>query len=231
MLLGAYWWTLRSTGDLAKGLAGIGGEVSSIAERFKTGTITSTFQAAIPELASTGSGNLEVATATTTETFQRSDELRIVWDMISLGQTVTEIRVPVTYRYHVRLQDPWTLEVSGQTCVVHAPELRSSLPPAIHTDGMERRVERGWLRFNAGKQMEELERSITPTLVAYSQDDRHINLVRETSRKTVAEFVKNWLLKEDHWREDRFHAVLVRFAGEAEERVEDTPPTIVLGNR
>jgi len=42
-------------------------------------------------------------------------------------------------------------------------------------------------------------------------------LVREEARKTVAGFVKNWLLKEDQWREDRFHSVIVRFSDEPEE--------------
>ena len=42
-------------------------------------------------------------------------------------------------------------------------------------------------------------------------------LVREEARKTVAGFVKNWLLKEDQWREDRFHSVIVRFSDESED--------------
>jgi hypothetical protein len=224
MILGAYWWTLRSARDVVQGISA---DIGSIAERFKTGTINTTFQAALPELVSTGRGNLEVATAKVTETFTRSDELRIVWDLISLGQTVTEIRVPVTYRYHVSLQEPWNLEVSGRTCIVNAPALQPSLPPAIHTDGMEKRMERGWLRFNAAQQMEELEKNITPMLTAYSRDKRHLNLARETSRRTVAEFVKGWLLKEDHWRQDRFHAVVVRFADEPESS-ETNKPTIVI---
>ena len=33
--------------------------------------------------------------------------------------------------------------------------------------------------------------------------------------KTVAEFVRHWLLKEDHWRPDRFRAITVVFADEA----------------
>ena len=225
MILGAYWWSLKSARDVVQGISA---DIGSIAQRFKTGTITTTFRAALPELVSTGSGNLEVATAEVTETFTRSDELRIFWDLISLGQTVTEIRVPVTYRYHVSLQEPWNLEVSGRTCVVNAPAVRPSLPPAIHTDGMEKRVERGWLRFNAAQQMEELEKSITPTLVEYSRDARHLNLARETSRRTVAEFVKGWLLKEDHWRQDRFHAVLVRFSDDDPQSRETNAPTIVI---
>ena len=232
LALGAYVWTLRSTGMFVKGVnqtvKDIGEQIGSVAERFRTGRITNTFVAAIPQLSSTGSGNLELATAEVTETVGRSDELRLFWDSISLGQTVTEIRVPVTYRFHLRLSDPWRLEVSGQTCIVNAPPIRPSLPPAIHTDRMEKRSARGWLRFNVDEQMADLERSLTPTLAAYSTDKRHLALVRESCRKTVGEFVRTWLLKEDHWRSDRFYSIIVMFGDEDRSPSEFLRPTIVL---
>ena len=62
-----------------------------------------------------------------------ADERRILWDRFSLGETVSEIRVPVTYRYHLRLADAWEIEISDQTCIVHAPRIRASQPPASHS--------------------------------------------------------------------------------------------------
>jgi len=202
---------------------------AGIAAKFQQGTITETFTAAIPEISGAGIGNLELASSETTETFSKSDSKTIGWDLIYLGTTTTEIKVPVTYRYHLRLADPWRLEVSGQTCVVHAPLIRPSLPPAIHTDRMEKKSDRGWARLNVGAQMTELEQSITPTLQRYAGDARHMRLVREECRKTVAEFVKAWLLKEDHWRNDRFHTIKVIFADEAEAaNPASLPPTITI---
>ena len=64
--------------------------------------------------------------------------------------------------------------------------------------------ENGWGRFNADEQMDGLMQSITPRLTSHASSDSHLNLVREHARKTVAEFVRQWLMKEDHWREDRF---------------------------
>jgi hypothetical protein len=221
IVLVAYTWTVRSTKE-------VGARIGRIAEQFRTGTITNRFLAAIPELSSAGTGHLELATAEVTETFSRSEERRIFWDWISLGETVTEIRVPVTYRYYVRLADPWRLEISGQTCVVHAPSLRPSLPPAIHTDKMEKKTERGWLGYNADQQMTELEKSVTPTLEAYARDERHLGFVREECRKTLAEFVKSWLLKEDYWRNDRFHTIVVLFEDEKSVRPEWARPTLQL---
>ena len=216
-----YIWTLRSTKE-------VGAQLGRIADRFQSGTITNRFLAAIPELSSTGTGLLELATAQMTETFSRSEERRIFWDWISLGETVTEIRVPVTYRYHVRLADPWRLEISGQTCVVHAPSLRPSLPPAIHTEKMEKKTELGWLGSDADQQMTELEKSITPTLEAYARDEHHLDFVREECRKTLAEFVKSWLLKEDSWRSDRFHTIVVLFEGEGSVPPKWARPTLQL---
>jgi hypothetical protein len=199
-----------------------------IAEKFVQGRITETFTAALPTLARAVGGNLELATATATETFTRTDERSIGWDMIPLGKTVTEITVPVTYRYHLRLQDPWRLEVRGATCVVYAPAIQPSQPPAIHSHKMQKRSEQGWARFNAQEQMTDLERSLTPTVARYAADPKHLALVREECRKTVAEFVRDWLLKEDHWRADRFHAIKVIFADEPDLHAEQTRPVVEL---
>jgi hypothetical protein len=204
----------------------LGESAVTIAERFRSGTITTTFTAAIPRLDPSGHLRLELAVFHATESFTRADQRSILWDMVPLGTTVTGIRVPVTYRYHLRLDDPWKLTVREQACLVEAPRVRPSLPPAIHTDGMERHSQRGWLRFNVEEQMSELERSITPTLIVRASDPDHLELVRERCRTRVAEFVRTWLLHEDHWRPDRFRAIVVRFEDEPEKA--STPgPTIL----
>jgi hypothetical protein len=219
--------SLRESGSQSvTNIRAISEEVAKGMERFKKGTITQTFTAAIPSLAHDGGGNLELATATATETFTRTDRRTIGWDWLSLGTTVTEIKVPATYRYHLRLRDNWRLDVSGNTCIVYAPRIRPSLPPAIHTDKMEKKSAEGWARFNVQEQMDELERSITPTLAQYAADKKHLALIREEGRKTVAEFVRDWLLREDQWRTDRFHTIKVIFADEPAANPEQIPPTL-----
>lgn len=194
----------------------------SLARGFFTGDVTEAFVSSIPEIRGAEGGRLELATAEMTETFTRTDERKILWDQFSLGVTATEIKVPVTYRYHLRLADPWRLEVSGNTCVVHPPRIRPTQPPAIHTDRMEKRVEEGWLRFDAAEQLEALEKSITPRLIIRASGPQHLGLVREESRQAVAEFVRLWLLREDQWREDRLSAVTVIFPDE-ESRPREKP--------
>ena len=209
-----------------------------IAAAFKSGTITNTFISAIPSFAPDSGARLELAAFEAVEILRSTDELRIGWDLIPLGTTVTEIRVPVTYRYHLRFDEPWLLEVEGQSCIVHAPLIRPTLPPAIDTGRMEKYSDRGWLRFNEDEQMEELERSITGVLSERAADSRHLEMVRERcrgglrtmrrKRLELAEFVRSWLLLEDHWRDDRFRSVTVIFADETEIDESPQPPTLVL---
>jgi hypothetical protein len=197
----------------------------ALAERFKTGRITSTFTASLPRLEPGGS-KLELAAYEATEVFTRSDERAILFELIPLGTTVSEIRVPVTYRYHVRLDDPWHLDVHGSICLVRAPPLRATLPPAIHTDRMEKRSQEGWLRFDGAEQMTSLERSLTPTLSARASSPQNLTLVRETCRRRVAEFVRDWLLREGQWRDDSFTAVTVTFEGETKDPATLPEPTL-----
>jgi hypothetical protein len=197
----------------------------AVAERFRTGRITTTFTAALPRL-HPGGASLELAAYEAVETFRRADERAAFFDLVPLGTNVTEIRVPVTYRYPVRLDDPWTLGVRDRACLVRAPRLRPTLPPAIHTQGMEKRGERGWLRFDLDQQMEELERSITPTLTTRAGDPRTLGLVREICRRRVAEFVRDWLLREDQWREEGFTAVTVTFEDEGKDPAALSAPTL-----
>jgi len=188
---------------------------AEVAARFATGTITTTFRAALPRLVPDGGAKLELAAFEAVETISRTDDRRVFFDLVPLGATASEIRVPVTYRYHLRLDEPWHLAVADGTCVVRAPPIRPTVPPAIHTDRMEKRSESGWLRFDADEQMAELERSLTPRLTEWAGDRDHIELVRELCRRRVADFVQSWLLLEDQWGPGRFTQVEVVFADEA----------------
>ena len=197
--------------------------VSQLGAGFTSTTITKTFTASIPELGTDGM-LLEVAQLEATETFERRDEKRTLYDLVPLGTTVSEIRVPVTYRYHLRLEDPWALDVKDGICVVHAPTIRPTKPPAIHTDGMEKRIENSWLRFDEAKVMDELEQSLTLRLSARAGSPQRIDLVREICRVRVADFVRSWLLAEDQWGQGRILAVDVVFADEDARNLEAPLP-------
>ena len=175
-------------------------------------TITQRFLASIPQV--TRQLNLELATATQTEVFEAAENKTILGGLIDLGTNVAQIHAPVTYRYHLRLADPWKLELRDHTIVVHAPDIHPSLPPAIHTDRMEKRMERGWARMSPSALLDQLERRMTPTLNAYATDTRHLELVRPQCRKAVAEFVQKCLTSEPWWQRGTVTALQIRFADE-----------------
>jgi hypothetical protein len=185
-----------------------------IARNFITGNITHTFRESLPQITSTQGDILELAVYRCDETFKRTDEKWTGWGWVYLGTTVAEIRVPVSFRYHLRLSDPWRLAARDQVCLVLAPQIRPSLPPAIHTAEMERRAESGWARFDKNDQLDALERSMTPSLEQRAGDAAHLQLVREACRQSVAAFVRKWLMREGQWRSDRFTSIVVVFPDE-----------------
>jgi hypothetical protein len=228
---------LQTVDRLARAVEHTMTNLPAIAARFQAGTITHTFTSSIPQIAGTDGDILELAVAENSETFRRADSKTILWDKVYLGTTVSEIRVPVTFRYHLRLSDPWRLDARDQVCLVLAPPIRPSLPPAIHTDRMTKSTERGWARFNGDENLADLERSITPTLGRRALDPAHMRLARETCRQSVAAFVRRWLMREDHWRTDRFSSIVVVFPDEVsadspwEQEGGDYRPTVELEGR
>jgi hypothetical protein len=158
-------------------------------------------------------GILETATCSVPETFTQTDSATL-FNVIPLGTTVSEIRVPAVYRYHVQLLDPWKLIISGQVCLVLAPQFQPSLPPAIDTGRMEKSTSAGWLRFDSEADLASLEQGITAELEKRANDKTHRDFVREACRQSIAAFVKTWLMKEDKWRTDRFQQIIVVFPDE-----------------
>ena len=194
-----------------------------IAGRFSSGDITTTFRSEVPVFTSAGLGRLEVGTASSTETFSSTDKRTTAW-WVYLGTTTTEIKVPVTYRYHVDLTDDWSLVVSDHNCMVKAPPLKPSLPTAIHTDRMEKKIDAGWARFlKSRKLIDDLEKKITPTLDKEASNQEHIDKVRENARIVVARFVRAWLIREKQWRDERLTSVTVIFGDELSKETTLTP--------
>lgn len=166
-----------------------------------------------PIVMRTRGGLLEVATVRALERFTREDS-RDFWG-IDLGTTVSQIQVPVTYRFHIEMAREWPIEVRGFTAIARAPAVKPSLPVAFDTTLMEKYTRAGWARFNKEENLEALQRSMTPTLAARASGDAYRGLAEEAARKTIAEFITLWLLRETDWKRDPGHKVVVLFPGEA----------------
>ena len=150
------------------------------------------------------------------ERFRREDTAAF-WG-IPLGTTTSLIQAPVTYRFHIPLATEWPVQIDGNTAIVRAPAAKPTLPVAFDTREMETFSHAGWARFNRQENLDALMRSITPELQKRAADPAVQQLATEAGRKTVAEFVTKWLLKEQPgWQRDAGHRVVVLFPGETRE--------------
>jgi hypothetical protein len=180
-------------------------------------TITSTVDTNIvtpekPVVMRTPGGLLEIATVKAYERFSRSDT-RQFWG-IPLGTTVSQIQATVVYRYHIELAKEWTLLLNGTTCIVRTGAVKPSLPVAFDTTTMTKYSKSGWARFNSDENLDLLERSMTPELDKRAQSVQFLDLAADAGRQTIAEFVMQWLLKEQQWKRDPDYKIFVLYPGE-----------------
>ncbi|MDP2829486.1 MAG: hypothetical protein Q8O37_12870 [Sulfuricellaceae bacterium] len=176
----------------------------------KTETTAETSE--VPVVMRTPGGLLEIATVTAHERFTRSDYREFLG--IDLGTTISQIQVTVIYRYHIEMEKEWPMSIQGKTCVIRAGPVKPTLPVAFDTTTMRKYAANGWARFNKNQNLASLERALTPELQTRAQSNRYLQLATDAGRKTVAEFVTNWLLKEQSWKRDPEYKVLVVFPGE-----------------
>jgi len=176
----------------------------------------------LPLVSRTPGGLLEVASIGTTELFEKKSMLTIAG--LNMGTTVSQIRVPVVFRYQIRLAADWKAFVSDGKLLVIAPAMTPSLPVAIDTGKMEMQTTNGWARSNRQENLEFLRREITAALEQKARSPQFIDLQREHARKTVAEFVSKWLLEQERWKTIRPEQVKVYFADEPIERLKSFGP-------
>lgn len=170
------------------------------------------------EIQRTHGDSLEVASPTTTmETFTKADSKMAAWGKIYLGTTVTEIKVPATYRFHVKLSEMKDAKVEGNVLIITAPEIRPSLPVAFDTAGIEKKSDSGWARFNSEEQLAEMEKKISEGLGERAV--KQAEVVREHARKDIEEFVQRWIVDNNPKLREQIRAIKVLFPGETAEKV------------
>lgn len=163
----------------------------------------------------TSGGQLDVATVKATEVFERKDPKLLdpkVFDKIDLGTTVSRVRVDAAYRFHIKLEKAWKLEIRDKTCIVRAAAVEPTLPVAFDTATLERDTRSGWARFNKAENLQALERSLTQQLA--ERAPKYQSLAADSGRAVVARFVTDWLLKEQQWGSGPDYQVIVLYPGE-----------------
>lgn len=135
------------------------------------------------------------------------------------GTSSAEVRAKGQAFYFVPLLGPgadWRIEAfekdGVRACVVHAPRLRVLTPINLDTRSIEIATSTGVLRTNTQEMTEAALADITPRLNRAAMDQA-VN-ARDAARKTIAAFVKAWLLQSDSWGAQHLNAIQVVFPDE-----------------
>jgi hypothetical protein len=174
------------------------------------------------EIGRTHGDVLEVAPMKTMETFSRADVRFAAWGWVYLGTAISEIKVPATYRFHIKLSEMKQARLDDGVLVVTAPVIHPTLPVAFDTAAMEKKANDTWLRFDAEQQLADLEKSLTPALAARAK--KHVNTVREHARRDIEQFVQKWIVESRPEYRTQVKAVKVIFPGEDARMVEKSTP-------
>ncbi|CAH1208299.1 hypothetical protein NTGBS_770004 [Candidatus Nitrotoga sp. BS] len=167
--------------------------------------------ASVPLVMHTSGGRLEVATVTVTEAFKLADPKELLG--INLGTTVSQVQVPVIYRYFIEMAKEWPITSDGQSLIVQAGEIKTQLPVAFDTRTIEKYTTSGWARFNKAANLDKLEKDLSPRLEARAPGYKKLAI--ESARKSVSDFVTTWLLKHHPQPDGTAPRVQIFFPGES----------------
>lgn len=167
------------------------------------------------EVIRTKGGLLEVSALKSTETFQSTRDHALFFGLGHIGSTVTQIRAPAVFKYHIELAPEWKVTLRDKTFIVVAPAVKPSLPVAIDTAKLERFSSGTWSFFTGRNELDILQRSITQTLAAKAVTPSYIEYQRSVARQTVTEFVQKWLVSQSKWKSAEGYSVRVFFADES----------------
>jgi hypothetical protein len=131
---------------------------------------------------------------------------------VKVGEVAPRIRCRAYYSYHVKLDPEWRVVRKNGVITALAPPLTPTLPVAIDTATLEKAIGGTWLLvpFTGDEDLDALERSITAKLARKASTDEYKQRALEESRKTIAEFIRNWAV---HSGQD-VGSVRVLFEGE-----------------
>lgn len=173
----------------------------------------------------TSGGLLEVTTIRSPELFEVSQDHTVLG--IPVGKTVSRIRVPAVFRYHIELAPEWKILLRGNTFIVVAPAVKPSLPVAIDTANIAQESSGIWSAFTGSAQRDLLKRSITGALAIKAASPSYIRFQREVARVTVKEFVAKWLITQERWKDASKYPIQVYFADEPIQTLGNAPPPFV----
>ena len=229
VLAGGAWYALRVLQRLPGELAAQGREMGRAAVReagelvraFRTGSVRRMFATHTTRIE--GTNYLQVATLEQTQVFEIEDRSAVFWGTVELPPVIVRATAPVDYTYFVDLEGEWRFELRDRRVLVLAPLLRFN-KPAIDISRLRWQVRQGSLLRDEQQVAARLRREMMGR--AAIQAKSNLPLVRETSRRQVERFVRNWLLQ-TFAEEAEGYAVEVYFADETAAWQEAVKPAAV----
>jgi hypothetical protein len=200
-------------------------------DRFWQVNLEDRFRAETLQIASTQGNELTLAIHERKEVFERNTVaiVPLLNRAVPFTDRKTTVAFPATYRYHVLLNDTWSVEAAGETVLIRAPMLRPTLPVAFDSGQVETATEGWWVSESwAGTDKDALKARITDQLGRQAKMPEMIDAVRDQCRDSLANFVRTWLMKEQYWSEGRFTEIKVLFPDEPEELLKEMEPTLRL---
>lgn len=135
------------------------------------------------------------------------------------GTSTAEVRASAKAFYFVPLLGPgadWKIEAlekdGVRVCVVRAPPLRVLTPVNLDTRSLAIKTTTGAFRSNGQEMTEAALADLTPRLNREAVEQTRN--VRDAARKTIAAFVKTWLLHSQAWGNEKTNAIQVLFPDE-----------------
>lgn len=195
LLLAVLWMVKKFTAlpgeTLTKGselVTAVGREARQVAEAFHKGTVRQEFYSHAAEL--NGTGRLQVATLKQRETFLREEAGSTAWGLIPVPKVVVQAQAPVEYTYYVDFKEPWDFRQQDKTITVIPPPLTPNTP-ALDVSALTFYTLEGSIWRDEGAVRERLRETFTSSLAKRARNNAP--LVREVSRREIAEFVEKWL--------------------------------------
>ena len=163
----------------------------------------------------TPGGFLEVSTLTKNEEYSWKTKWDCPVNLCNiLGETVSEIRVDAHYTYRVPLAKTWKLTFRGEYFELKVPRVEPKIPVAIELAKMKIKAEGGWFSPDKLINQQSLLNKLGPILEERSKLPSYINLQREFSAKTVAEFARKWMAEQGGSKAIADYPIKVFFEGE-----------------
>ena len=165
-----------------------GERLRGVAAAFQRGTVRTEFLSQATEM--TGTSRFQFATLKQAESFKREETGSTAWGWIPLPKIVVQAQAPVEYGYYLDFAARWEFEQKGDNVLVFVPPITPGTP-AIDVSALSFYTLEGSVWRDEQAARERLRQSLTAAL--NERAAQNINLVRETGRVKIADFVEKWL--------------------------------------